>query len=97
LDQSQVTLLRVEGPTVSGLLNGVDPDKGIVVISIPRGRTEADEKNYSVAKDVRILLEGTEVKLSDLKVQDNGPILQMRLTLDQQAVQVIVAGQARGQ
>jgi RNA polymerase sigma factor (sigma-70 family) len=96
VDQALVMSLRIEGPTVAGLLKGVDPEKGLITISIPKGRDNPEEKTFAVAKDVRIMVDGGEAKLGDLKPGDNGPVLQLRLTLDQQAVQAIVARQARG-
>jgi RNA polymerase sigma factor (sigma-70 family) len=95
VDRTWVMALRAEGPTVTGLLKAVDPDKGIVVITIPKGREEGEEKSYTVAKDVRITLDGAAAKLDSLKVGENGPMLQLRLTLDQTAVQAIAAYEAR--
>jgi hypothetical protein len=91
LDQASVMSLRAEGPFLIGLLKAVDPDKGIIVIAIPQGRDNPQEKSLTVAKDARIAIDGSEAKLKDLKVSDNGPVIQLRLSLDQKTVLVITA------
>src|SRR5262249_52032823 len=96
VDQSTVMMLRAEGATVTGMLKGVDPDKGIVIITISRGRGEdPEEKSLTVSKDVGVFIDGVESTFANLKVGDNGPILQLRLSLDQKSVQVIHASEAR--
>lgn len=94
VDQTQVMSIRAEGPSLTGLLKGVDAEKGILIIAIPKGRgEEPEQKTFTVAKDARISLDGTETKLADLKVGDPGTALQLRLALDQKTVQVIMARQ----
>jgi hypothetical protein len=95
VDQGTVMSLRAEGPSLGGLLKAVDASKGTIVIAIPKGRDDFEEKTLTLAKDARISVDGAATKLSDLKVNDNGPHLQLRLTLDQQAVQAVVAAQVR--
>jgi hypothetical protein len=85
--------LRAEGPTLFGLLKGVDGGKGTITIAIPRSRDEADEKTLPVAKDARVTFDGNVAKLADLKPGDNGPFVQLRLTLDQKTVQNVTARQ----
>ena len=94
VDQNSVMLIRAEGPILTGLLKAVDPDKGTVVITIPRGRDNPDERTMTLAKDARIVIGGSEGKLTDLTV--GGPAIQLRLSLDQKTVQLIVPGQERG-
>ena len=94
VDQTQVMSIRAEGPSLTGLLKGVDAEKGILIIAIPKGRgEEPEQKTFTVAKDARISLDGNETKLADLKVGDPGTALQLRLALDQKTVQVIMARQ----
>jgi hypothetical protein len=95
VDQSFVMMLRAEGPALFGLLKGVDADKGMITIAISKGRDDADEKTLPLAKDARVTLDGKETKLGDLKVEENGPIIQLRLTLDQKMVQSVSAHQPR--
>jgi hypothetical protein len=93
-DQSQVMSLRAEGPTVTGLLKVADPAKGTITITQPRGRgEEPEEKTFTVAGDARVLSEGAAAKLGDLKAGDNGPVVQLRLSLDQKTVQFVVSRQ----
>jgi hypothetical protein len=93
VDQASVMFIRAEGPTLTGLLKAVDPDKGILVLTIPKGRDDAEEKTLTVAKDARITIDGNEAKLTNLKVGDNGPLIQVRLSLDQKTVLLVLARQ----
>ena len=93
VDQSFAMSVRVEGPTVYGMLKGIDADKGTITIAIPKSRTEFDEKTLTVVKNARVNIDGTESKLADLKVGENGPMLQLRLALDQKTVQSVIARQ----
>lgn len=94
VDQTLATQLRAEGPMLFGMLKAVDPGKGSLTIAIPRGRGDApDEKTLPVAKDARISIEGKESRLGDLKATDDGPFIQLRLSLDQKTIQSVVARQ----
>jgi hypothetical protein len=95
VDQSFVMLLRAEGAVVTGLLKGVDADKGTITVAIPKSREEVEEKTLTLAKDARITLDGNVSKLSDLKPGENGPFVLLRLTLDQKMVQIVTANQPR--
>jgi RNA polymerase sigma factor (sigma-70 family) len=89
-NMTTAVMIRAEGPSVTGALKSVDPNKGTVSITIGGGRgTDGEEKSYTVAKDVRVVIDGNESKLSDLKVGDNPTPITLKLTLSQQAVQVI--------
>lgn len=94
-DQGFVMFLKAEGATISGALKGVDPDKRTITIAIPKGRDDPEEKTMTLAKDARITLDGNTAKLADLKPGENGPLISLRLTLDQQTVQAVVANQPR--
>jgi hypothetical protein len=50
-------------------------------------------KRLPVAKDARIVLDGNESKLADMKFIDNVPFAMLRLSLDQKSVQSIQTGQ----
>ncbi|MBI1830364.1 MAG: hypothetical protein HYR84_02800 [Planctomycetes bacterium] len=91
VDQSFVMMLRAEGPAMMGMLKAIDADKRTITIAIPRGRNDVEEKTLSVAKDARVTFDGKETKLGDLKPGENGPFVQVRLTLNQQAVQAVMA------
>ncbi len=89
-DQRFATLLRVEGPSLPALIKAVDSANGTVTVATRVGRGEKPkEKTLPVAKDARIVLDGNESKLADIKVFDNGPFAMLRLSLDQKSVQSI--------
>jgi len=91
VDQQFVTSLRAQGPTLYGLLKGVDAN-GSITIAIPKGRgEEPEQKTLKVAPNAVVDIEGTRSKLADLKVGDDGPHVQLRLSLDQTTVQSITA------
>jgi Cu/Ag efflux protein CusF len=92
VDQAFVMFLRVEGPMVGGQLKAVDAEKGTITISVPKGRgEEPEEKTYTFAKDGRVVIDGGESKLANLKVGEDAPLVQLRLSLNQQTVQTVVA------
>ena len=95
VDQAHITSIRAEGVSLTGHLKSVDADKGTIVISIPRGRADAEEKTLTVAKDAHINIDGKSARLADLKAGDNQTVV-VRFSLDQQTVQAIVSQQARG-
>ena len=78
-------------PGVFDIVKTVDSAKNTVTLILRPGRgdTPAEEKTYNVAKDARIVLEGKEGKLADLKAGDDGAQVWMKLSLDQKAVQSI--------
>lgn len=91
-DQTLVMSLRAEGPTFVGLLKAVDSAKNTIVLALPRGRGEdPEQKNLTVAKDARINIDGADAPLANLKVGDDGPFIQVRMSIDQTVVQLIVA------
>lgn len=95
VNQQGVTMLRAEGGHLMGMLKAVDADKGVVTI-LTGGRGENPvEKALTLAKDARVIIDGNPAKLADLKVTDNGPIVQVRLSLDQNLVQSIVVASSR--
>ena len=95
VDQSFVMFLRAEGGTITGRLKAVDADKGIVVLTFPKGRGEdPEEKSLTLAKDARILLDGKDAKLTDLKTGDDAPAVQLRFALDSRTVQTVSANTA---
>ncbi len=95
-DQRFATLLRAEGPSLPALIKAVDSTNGTVTIATRVGRGEnPEEKTLPVAKDARIVVDGNESKLADIKVSDNGPFVMLRLALDQKSVQSIQSGPGR--
>jgi hypothetical protein len=98
VDQQAIMSLRAEGNTVQGMLKAVDPEKNTITLTLRTGRGREDpteDKTYTVAKDARILIEGKDSKLADIKVEENGPPLSLRLSLDQTVVQTITIGRGR--
>ena len=93
VDQAFVMMMRVEGPMVMGLFKSADADKGTITIAIPKGRDDADEKTFTLTKDATVLIDGAASKLANLKAGENGPMIQLRLALDQKSVQVVTARQ----
>jgi hypothetical protein len=95
VSQPTVMQLRAEGPIVMGLIKSVDVNQRTLTIAIPKGRGEAEEKTYTVPQDARISMDGAASDLANLKPGNNGPIVMLRLSLDQQ-VRMITARQATG-
>lgn len=98
VDQQTAVSVRAEGPTASGAVKSVDPDKHVIVLVLrqARGDTPAEEKTYTVAKDARIVIDGREAKLAEVKVDENGPAIGLKLSLDQKVVQGIMVGNGAG-
>jgi Cu/Ag efflux protein CusF len=96
-DQKTATSIRAEGPSVQGSVKAVDADKNTITLILRAGRgdTPADEKTFTVARDARIVIDGKEGKLADIKVEDNGPPVGLKLSLDQKVVQSITVGRQR--
>lgn len=90
VDQAWVMSIRAEGATQFGVLKAVDANKGIIIIAVPRGRDNPEEKTLTLAKDARIVIDGVEVKLASLKVESDGPVVRLRLSLDQKTVQIVM-------
>ena len=91
VDQAFVMLIRAEGGTLIGQLKAVDVEKGIVVLAIAKGRDEVEEKSLTLAKGARVVFDGKDITLADLKVGDNAPMIQVRFSLDQGTVQAVNA------
>lgn len=97
VDQGRIMSIRIEGPTLFGMLKSVDAEKNTITIAFPRGRGEPpEERTVTLAKDARILSEGAEAPLSSLKPGENGPYIQLRLSLDQTQGQSVIAANPRG-
>lgn len=93
-DQGFVMTVKIEGPQLFGILKGVDAEKGAITIGIPKSREELEEKTYPFAKDGRVSVDGKTASLADLKVGENGPFIQLRLSLDQRTAQAVSVNQA---
>ena len=95
VDQRYATLVRAEGPTLPGQIRAVDATAGTITIArVSRGEN-LDTKTLPVAKDARIVIDGVETKLADIKITDTGPFVTLRLSLDQKTVQSIQTVQSR--
>jgi hypothetical protein len=97
-DQTGVTFLRAEGPSLGGMIKSVDAAKGTITFAVPPAKRGDDpmEKTLPLAKDVHVFIDGAEAKLTDIKIADDGPHAMLRLTLDQSMVQLVAVGTARG-
>jgi hypothetical protein len=96
-DQKLVMNVRAEGPSVPVLIKAVDANKGTVTAALSFGRGEGgEEKTYALAKDARVTIDGSESKVSDIKVTGDGPVAMLRLSLDQKVVQAVTIGIGRG-
>jgi RNA polymerase sigma factor (sigma-70 family) len=96
-DQNTVTSLRAEGPTIHGWFKAADGTKGTITLVTRRARdgSAEEEKTFNVAKDARVFNEGKETRLGDLKLEENGPPVLLRMSLDQQVVHAITIGGGR--
>ena len=66
----------------------MDADKGVIVISLPKGRNDTEEKSLNVAKDAQVIVDGRAAAFADLK-PDDSTMVTVRFSLDQQTVQSI--------
>jgi RNA polymerase sigma factor (sigma-70 family) len=83
-DRRWVVAVAAEGPTVVGIVNGVDGTTGTLTL----GHKVRGEKTYSVMKDAAVLLDGKDGirKLADLPV---GSVAELKLLIDQKTVREI--------
>jgi RNA polymerase sigma factor (sigma-70 family) len=97
-DQTTATVVQVQGPSAYGPVKAVDAGKGTITLIVRPGRgdTPAEEKTYTLAKDVHVIIDGKDSKLTDVKADENGPPVWLRLSLDQKAVQSITVGAGAG-
>jgi RNA polymerase sigma factor (sigma-70 family) len=98
VDQKTATALRAEGPTVHGWFKSADAAKDAITLVTRRARdgTPEEEKTFAVAKGARVVIDGKSGGLADLKADDNGPAIGLRLSLDQKVVRSMTVGSARG-
>jgi hypothetical protein len=95
-NQQTVAQVRAEGPIMYGVLKGIDAAKGTITLTVGGNRTEpGEDKTYAVAPGARIVVNGAEGKLADLKVGDEPTPVTLKLSLDQKVVQAIAANRGR--
>jgi hypothetical protein len=97
-DQKQIMIVRAEGPRVDGVIKSVDAEKRTLTFEGRKGRgdTPAEEdKTFTLAKDARILIDGNDSKLSDIK-PDGSLAASLKLSLDQKVVQSVAIGTGGG-
>lgn len=96
VDQKSVTLLRAEGPSMPCTIKAVDAAKGTITVltRVARG-DDPVEKTLPVSKEARVVIEGAEAKLADLKPSEEGGFAMVRLSLDSKTVQGINVGRGR--
>jgi len=90
-DGASAVTVRVEGPSVVGLFKGSDAAKNTITVTLFRSRDDMEQKTYTLAADARVTVDGRDGKLSELKVAENGPFVQLRLGLDGATVQSVNA------
>lgn len=95
-DQNSAVSIRAEGPQVAGALKGTDPGKGTVIVVIGGGRgTDGEQRTYTVAKDVQVMVDGAEAKFADLKGSEPPLPVSLKLAMDGQTVRSIHVGTGR--
>jgi RNA polymerase sigma factor (sigma-70 family) len=97
VDQSQIMSLRAEGPMVHGAFKSADSNKKTITVIVrpARGDNPEETKTFDLASDARVWIDGKEGKLSDIKAEENGPPVGLRLSLDQKAIQSVTVGGGR--
>ncbi len=93
VDQKEVVSLGVSGPSIQGVLKGVDASKGKITVAVPVSKVDTEEKVFDVVKDVRVMTGKYSVplKLTDLKGER---AVVLMLSADQLAVvQITVAAE----
>jgi RNA polymerase sigma factor (sigma-70 family) len=65
-DQKSIARISEEGAFLSAPLKSVDAEKRTITVTV-EGRQGKQDKTFQVAKDARVMLEGKEAKLTDLK------------------------------
>lgn len=89
-DGKQAVSIFAEGPNTGGILRAVDAEKRTVTVAMFAGREQPpEEKTLDVAADARIVVDGQPAKLDAVKPADNGPFINLRLSLDLKTVQAI--------
>jgi hypothetical protein len=97
VDQKQATLIRAEGPSLPARLKSVDAKKGTITVETRVARGEnPEEKTFTLARDVQVLIDGRPAKVTDLKAGEEDSFTMLRLSLDQKTVQAIQVGRPRG-
>jgi hypothetical protein len=95
-DQKEAVYVAASGPQTGGLVKEVDAEKRTIKVAMFAARgQEPEEKTLDVAADARIVVDNQPAKLGDVKPADNGPFVNLRLSLDQKTVQVITVNQNR--
>src|SRR5262249_18646640 len=65
-DQQTVASVSVASPPVSARLKAVDAGKNTITVAVG-ARGEKQDRTYQVAKDARILVDGKDARLTDVK------------------------------
>jgi hypothetical protein len=95
-DQKQAVYVSASGPQTGGLVKEVDAEKRTIKIALFTARgQEPEEKTLAVAADARIVVDNAPAKLDAVKPAENGPFVNLRLSLDQKTVQSITVNQNR--
>jgi hypothetical protein len=88
--------VAASGPQTGGMLKEVDTEKRTIKVAMFAARgQDPEEKTLDVAADARIVVDNQSATLGDVKPSDNGPFVNLRLSLDQKTVQVITVNQNR--
>jgi hypothetical protein len=95
-DHKEGVYVSAAGPQTGGMLKGIDAEKRTVTVAMFVSRENPpEEKTLDVAADARVMIDGQPGKLADVKTADNGPFVNLRLSLDQKTVQAITVNQNR--
>jgi hypothetical protein len=97
-DQKQLVIIRGEGPQVGGVIKSVDAGKRTLTFEGRKARGDTPEeegKTYTIARDARILIDGKDSKLADIK-PDGTLAASLKLSLDQKVAQSVHIGTGAG-
>ncbi len=84
-DEKTVVSISETGKTLSAPLKSVDPEKNSITLTVTTGGRGAPEKKdvtHELAKDGKVMLEGKEAKLADLKDVRPGSSIQLTFSVD---------------
>jgi hypothetical protein len=84
-DQKTVVSIIVGTPPSSAPLKSVDAEKNTITVITGGGRREKQDKTYQVAKEAKIIVDGKDAKLTDLK---EGAMLRLSVDEDDTVIQV---------
>jgi RNA polymerase sigma factor (sigma-70 family) len=88
-DQTAVLTVAASGPSVQGILKGVDAPKKTITVAVRVGKTETEDRTFDVAPDAQVVtgINGVPLALADLKAER---MVVLELSADRKAARRIV-------